>query len=183
MPTDTCTLQVPTAAHIRSLPLPLSLMAASSCLALHSPPKWIGSRLAALTRLASRLIQLHTLVTFHLRRDISPSACSGDCDEKAAEDFLFFEVEQTFFKVCTSAHAAHSRRQTNHRCRQVHMSLFHFGVWPLPHPVAKPLSEYIPADIIVLSDTADNFRYFLWDLQALSVYFFICHSNHFRPPT
>ncbi|KAJ7490479.1 hypothetical protein FB451DRAFT_1389265 [Mycena latifolia] len=113
--------------------------------ALHSPPQWIVFRLAALKR-ASRVIRRLTPPhALDLRADRSekPPSAGNPLDE-----FIFIEVEQTLFKV--------------------HISLFRLELWS---PVQSDNSAHSSrqnntADPVVLSDTAENFRYFLWDLQA-----------------
>ncbi|KAJ6583932.1 hypothetical protein DFH09DRAFT_263968 [Mycena vulgaris] len=121
-------------------------------LALHSPPKWVLFRLAALKRARLMRHLTPTLASkFYLGAERSsdepPSDQLHDLEENSLDEFVYIEVEQTVFKV--------------------HVSLFRLEAWM---PVDNVDSAYNPsentADPIILSDTAENFRYFLWDLQA-----------------
>ncbi|KAJ7690345.1 hypothetical protein B0H17DRAFT_1201695 [Mycena rosella] len=118
--------------------------------ALYSPPKWVLFRLAALKQ-ASRLIpHLTPTLAPYLREDKSERASSALLDNRGRnqDEFVFLQVDQTLFKV--------------------HVCLFRLELWRPADPVCseEPLPDAIPSDPVVLSETVENFRYFLWDLQA-----------------
>ncbi|KAJ6585446.1 hypothetical protein B0H19DRAFT_1250275 [Mycena capillaripes] len=115
-----------------------------------SPAKWILFRVAALNRASRQIRRMHlgpTLVSYR-RSGKQPEAVSKDAEAPELDDFSVFEVEETFFKV--------------------HMSLFRLKIWSPADPVdsTQPSSGNISTGPVMLSDTAENFRFFLWDLQA-----------------
>ncbi|KAJ7617450.1 hypothetical protein DFH06DRAFT_1237704 [Mycena polygramma] len=117
--------------------------------ALDSPSNWIIFRLAALNR-ASRLIRrMHLgprLVSYPRARK-SERPLRAVTEESEAEDldaFVVFEVEETLFKV--------------------HMSLLRLKIWS-PRTDSQPTEE-TSSPPSILAETAKEFRFFLWDLQA-----------------
>ncbi|KAF8215047.1 hypothetical protein K438DRAFT_769234 [Mycena galopus ATCC 62051] len=131
----------------------LSLPAMGISFTLDSPQKWLVFRLAALNR-ASRLIRrMHlgptlTLLSYPCTEKSKSQLCavSRDPGGRGPDDFVVFEVEQTLFRV--------------------HMSLFLLKIWsPLDSDESTQPQNITPKPVI-LSDTAENFRFFLWDLQA-----------------
>ncbi|KAJ7133516.1 hypothetical protein C8R44DRAFT_870895 [Mycena epipterygia] len=112
-----------------------------------SPRKWLVFRLAALNR-ASRLLRHLTPIAAYLHADNSESplpVLPDDRDGKPLDEFSFFQVEQKLFKV--------------------HMSLFRLELWS-PALSGNSTQTLGTADPVVISETADNFRYFIWDLHA-----------------
>ncbi|KAJ6622658.1 hypothetical protein B0H10DRAFT_893920 [Mycena sp. CBHHK59/15] len=129
-------------------------------LGLHSPPKWLVFRSVALNRVLRLMRRLTLTLASHPylytdpgKSDRSPCSYSDGQDPMGKDDFCVFEVEGTQFKV--------------------HISLLHLEIYhPSPSVYsAEPLVEdHAITDgpaAVALTDTAENFRYFLWDLQAL----------------
>ncbi|KAJ7740245.1 hypothetical protein DFH07DRAFT_965426 [Mycena maculata] len=119
-------------------------------LSLHSSKKWTAFKFAAFNR-ASKMMRLGhippTLVSY-LTAGKSARAILDNVDAPDENDFCAFEVEEILFKV--------------------HMSLFRLEIWWSPADAyghAPPPDDNI-ASPVFLSETAENFRYFLWDLQA-----------------
>ncbi|KAJ7143613.1 hypothetical protein C8R43DRAFT_1130681 [Mycena crocata] len=114
---------------------------------LHTLPKWNVFRLTVLHRAFRLRRHLPPTLTSYLRakskRDLVTSCLP---DEHVLEDLRVFEVEGILFTV--------------------DMSLFRLEVRPPVTHFAQPPVKNIAAAPIVLSDTAENFRFFLWDLQA-----------------
>ncbi|KAJ7464743.1 hypothetical protein B0H11DRAFT_2051043 [Mycena galericulata] len=112
---------------------------------LHAPPKWVIFKVAALNR-ASRLMRhlAHTPV-----RHLGPGKSTRDFleakDELHSEEFSVFEVEAILFKV--------------------HMSILRLEIYSPADPSFSE-KENKMANPVVLSEKAENFRSFLWDLQA-----------------
>ncbi|KAJ7213994.1 hypothetical protein GGX14DRAFT_518901 [Mycena pura] len=149
MPELIVTLRVPSVSSLHTL-----MFMALTC-ALNFPPKWCQFRLAALQRV-SRLMR-HLIpsnrVSYPLARTGNPamsiSTYSDEYQEQDFDGFVVFEVEKMSFKV--------------------HVSLLRLEAWS-PADSAEPEryspDEKVSPNPIVLLDTAENFRYFLWDLQA-----------------
>ncbi|KAJ7250033.1 hypothetical protein B0H12DRAFT_1072216 [Mycena haematopus] len=120
---------------------------------LDPPQKWLVLRLAALNR-ASRLIRRMHLgpslaLPCHSRTGKFKPALrviSRHPDGSGLNDFVVFKVEETMFNV--------------------HMSLFLLKIWSPVDSVNSTGPENITADPVILSDTAENFRFFLWDLHT-----------------
>ncbi|KAF7348204.1 hypothetical protein MSAN_01773500 [Mycena sanguinolenta] len=120
----------------------------------YPPPKWLMLRRTALKR-ASRLIRhMHlamgpslALLSYPLVRPLKPEpplrAVLRDPDACGLDNFVVFDVEQTLFKV--------------------HLSLFLLKTWS---PADFVDSTSITINPVILSETAENFRFFLWDLHA-----------------
>ncbi|KAJ6508271.1 hypothetical protein C8R45DRAFT_1089461 [Mycena sanguinolenta] len=121
------------------------------------PPKWLVFRLAALNRASRLLRHMHlamgpslALLSYSLKRPLKPEpplrAVLKDPDVCGLDDFVVFEVEQTLFKV--------------------HLSLFLLKICSPLDSVDLTKPRNITTDPVILSDTAENFRFFLWDLHA-----------------
>ncbi|KAJ6623602.1 hypothetical protein B0H10DRAFT_775314 [Mycena sp. CBHHK59/15] len=137
----------------------LIFLAMAFSLALHSPPKWLVFRSVALNRVLRLMRRLTLALASHRylytdpgKSDRSPCSYPDGQDPMSKDDFCVFEVEGTQFKV--------------------HISLLHLEIYhPSPSVYsAEPLVEdHAITDgpaAVALTDTAENFRYFLWDLQA-----------------
>ncbi|KAJ7868275.1 hypothetical protein B0H13DRAFT_2064360 [Mycena leptocephala] len=109
-------------------------------------------QIAALNRVSRLIRRMHlspTLVSYPRTGKSGRPLCvvSKDPDAQDLDGFGMFEVEQTLFKV--------------------HMSLFRLKIWsPADSLGSADSSGNTPADPVILSDTVENFRFFLWDLQA-----------------
>ncbi|KAJ7364901.1 hypothetical protein DFH08DRAFT_1073423 [Mycena albidolilacea] len=121
---------------------------------LHSPQKWIAFRRLAALNCASRLIRrMHlgpslALLLSYPRTQKSEPLCAipKHPDGRGPDDFVVFEVEETLFRV--------------------HMSLLLLKIWNPVDSVDSTEPGNLTSDPVILSDTAENFRFFLWDLQA-----------------
>ncbi|KAJ7160158.1 hypothetical protein C8R46DRAFT_1285585, partial [Mycena filopes] len=130
-------------------------------LTLDSSREWLPFRLAVLKR-ALRLIRRNThlgprlLSSYRLpgkavgrtlnskppREPLVQEETESVLDDE--DEFCIFEVEQTLYKV--------------------HHSLFNLKI--RSHADFVPASPRDPSGTVVLQETAENFRFFLWDLQA-----------------
>ncbi|KAJ7741384.1 hypothetical protein B0H16DRAFT_1728635 [Mycena metata] len=128
----------------------------AKALVLDSPPKWTNFRLATLKRVL-RLVRTHlgpTLVSHRLAGKTEkllnpkPSEPSQEADDGLddRDDIYIFEVEQTLFKV--------------------HHSLFRLKIRSSVDSTTASSFVRDSPNTVVLPDTAENFRFFLWDLQA-----------------
>ncbi|KAJ7274086.1 hypothetical protein C8J57DRAFT_251604 [Mycena rebaudengoi] len=111
---------------------------------LQSPPKWIVFRFVALNRVAKRIRHLAPTLQ-HLSSENSARDPGNQDVDQILDEFWVFKVEDAVFKV--------------------HASLLRLEV-PSPHRTWLPVYDSVPSSPVILSETAENFRYFLWDLQA-----------------
>ncbi|KAJ6504724.1 hypothetical protein C8R47DRAFT_1209985 [Mycena vitilis] len=115
---------------------------------LDSPSNWIIFRLATLNR-ASRLVRrMHLgprLVSYPRARksERAPRTITEVPEADDLDRFIVFEVEQILFKV--------------------HMSLLRLKIWSPTDSQSTAANSSPPT---VIAETAKDFRFFLWDLQA-----------------